>query len=278
MKVVSTYWLHTLIFLWVSVHLKAGCQAVDVLIFAPHPDDEVIGCTGVILQALEAGKKVGVVIMTNGDGFPKGTAAVTGKSKDELVPADFLQLATLRQQQSYEGIRVIGLKPEDISFLSYPDGGLSTIFRTEENVVYQQKHSGKSATYGLVAKDYHSAKHGNAASYTRESILGDLKEIIKERNPDEIYVTHELDQHSDHRAAMWFVREAAREVSFQGKLFTFILHGVRLPPGAPHRVKLTPQQLELKKIAISKHRIPKVHDHLVDAHAKEEELFWEVSP
>lgn len=130
------------------------CKDVDLLIVAPHPDDEVIGCTGVIMQALEAGKKVAVVVMTNGDGFPKGTSAVTGKTRDQLEPSDFFKLATLRQNQSVEGIQVVGLERSDLSFLSYPDGGLAAIYRSESNVPYRAKHTGKSTTYGLVAKDY----------------------------------------------------------------------------------------------------------------------------
>ena len=255
---------------------ESNCQEVDILIVAPHPDDEVIGCTGFIMQALESGKKVAVVVMTNGDGFPKGTSAITSKPREELEPSDFLKLATLRQNQSFDGIKVVGLQPTDLSFLSYPDGGLAAIYRSESHVPYRAKHTSKSTTYGLVVKDYHSAKHGSPANYTKESVLGDLTEIIKERKPEEIYVTHEVDQHPDHRAALWFVRDAAKDAKFQGKLFTYLVHGVRLPPGKPRRVKLTCQQLEAKKFAIGKHKIPTVHDHLVAAHAKEEELFWEI--
>lgn len=42
-------------------------KAERVLIIAPHPDDEVIGCGGVILNYLEQGSDVTVVIVTNGE-------------------------------------------------------------------------------------------------------------------------------------------------------------------------------------------------------------------
>ena len=48
----------------------------DILIVAPHSDDEAIGCTAVTMRAIKAGKRVGVVVVTNGDGFPKAAAAI----------------------------------------------------------------------------------------------------------------------------------------------------------------------------------------------------------
>ncbi|MBL9133576.1 MAG: PIG-L family deacetylase, partial [Verrucomicrobiaceae bacterium] len=47
--------------------LSFSIAAADVIVIAPHPDDEVIGCAGVILRTLEAKKRVTVVILTNGD-------------------------------------------------------------------------------------------------------------------------------------------------------------------------------------------------------------------
>jgi LmbE family N-acetylglucosaminyl deacetylase len=41
---------------------------VDLLVFAPHPDDDAIGAGGVIQQALADRKKVRVVFVTSGDG------------------------------------------------------------------------------------------------------------------------------------------------------------------------------------------------------------------
>ena len=38
----------------------------NVLVFAPHPDDEVFGCGGAIMRHVEAGDPVRVVIVTDG--------------------------------------------------------------------------------------------------------------------------------------------------------------------------------------------------------------------
>ena len=42
------------------------CQAAGgILIFAPHPDDEAICCSGIIQQALAQGKPVTVALLTS---------------------------------------------------------------------------------------------------------------------------------------------------------------------------------------------------------------------
>lgn len=44
----------------------SAIPARSLLIFAPHPDDEVFGCGGITALALSAGAQVGVVIVTDG--------------------------------------------------------------------------------------------------------------------------------------------------------------------------------------------------------------------
>jgi len=46
-----------------------------LLIFAPHPDDEVIAAGGLIQQAREAGGTVRVVYITSGDSYPASVRA-----------------------------------------------------------------------------------------------------------------------------------------------------------------------------------------------------------
>jgi len=47
---------------------------LDILVFAVHPDDAELGCSGTILKYIEAGKKVGIVDLTRGELGTRGTA------------------------------------------------------------------------------------------------------------------------------------------------------------------------------------------------------------
>jgi bacillithiol biosynthesis deacetylase BshB1 len=47
---------------------------LDLLIFAAHPDDAELGCSGTILRAIAASKKVGIVDLTRGELGTRGTA------------------------------------------------------------------------------------------------------------------------------------------------------------------------------------------------------------
>src|SRR5437870_2550212 len=81
---------------------------LDILVIAPHPDDEAIGCAAVMLRALQKKQRVGVVLVTNGDGYPQAAAAVAKKPEARLEPADFLRLARIRQQHSVGALSKIG--------------------------------------------------------------------------------------------------------------------------------------------------------------------------
>lgn len=48
---------------------------LDILVFAAHPDDAELSCSGTIIKYLKAGKKVGIVDLTAGEMGTRGTAA-----------------------------------------------------------------------------------------------------------------------------------------------------------------------------------------------------------
>lgn len=76
-----------------------------ILVLAPHPDDEVIGCGAVLKQCSDAGLIVKVVVITNGAaGLPVGT--------DPAV----------RNTESRAGLSRLGM--HDCEFWDYPDGRL----------------------------------------------------------------------------------------------------------------------------------------------------------
>lgn len=224
----------------------------DIVVFAPHPDDAVLCCAGVIQQAIVQGKKVLVVDITNGDDFASAAAQVFGKPQQSLTPKDMLRFAWIRQTEELRALRVLGLPSNNVIFLGYPDGGLDEVYRAQTEP-YFHPLTQKYATYEARKPDYHSSLHRIPALYTNIYVLADVTEILKASNPSEIYVTGETDEALDHKAAFWFVRDAAQSLRFAGKLYTAIIHGdsafapsIRLP--------LTAEQMKKKHDAIGLYR------------------------
>jgi LmbE family N-acetylglucosaminyl deacetylase len=80
-----------------------------VLVLAPHPDDEAIGCGGAICLHRARGDVVRVVFLTSGE---KGLPG---------VPED--EVRRLREWEAREAGRILGV--ERMDFLRLPDQGLS---------------------------------------------------------------------------------------------------------------------------------------------------------
>lgn len=223
---------------------------------------------------------MGVVVITSGDGYPALTAVVAKKDKAQLVPDDFLKAGALRQQHSVRAMARIGVPRDELVFLGYPDSGLEKMYGMHGSAAFTQMFTMKNETYGVTARDYHSIVHGRPAPYLKASVVGDIAEIIKRRQPKEIYVTHEADTHGDHRAAFRLVRDAIRSAEYRGDFFTYVVHGAPPSDAPSRRVTLTPAQIATKRAALQDHQsgTSPIHDHLADEYTKTEELFWRVVP
>ncbi len=71
--------------------------ASRVLVFAPHPDDEIFGCGGAIALLQQGGAEIQVVVLTDGAGFAEDDArqAITKKRQAETKAAlDVLGVST----------------------------------------------------------------------------------------------------------------------------------------------------------------------------------------
>lgn len=280
-------------------------RSESIVVFAPHPDDEVIGCAGIIMQALARGARVTVVDITSGDGFDAAAAGLTHKKVDQVGPDDFFALSRLRQTQSRNALEILGGKSGDLIVLGYPDGDLGNLYNSGDDKVIRQQFTKKNETYALIQKDYHSSAHGKPVLYQRSSVLGDLMELLTNLQPTEIYVTDETDGHIDHRAAFWFVRDAAQQVGYRGAFYTYLVHGLPawpFPPGVtpdrpfesrtvdgevaprglpwppPRRVPLPPEQAQRKLKSIRAHNLSVVgmpdHQSEMESFVKSEEVFW----
>lgn len=84
------------------------------VIIAPHPDDEVIGCAGLIQALVERGMPPHVIILTGGEGSHRGCCDT---SAEEIIVA--------RHQLTLKAAATLGLPESHIHCLHYPDGGVA---------------------------------------------------------------------------------------------------------------------------------------------------------
>lgn len=81
------------------------------LILAPHPDDESLGCGGLIAACCAMGRPPIVVVLTDGARSHPGSAA--------FPPA---RLVALRAAETRAAVAALGLAPSRLHFMGLPDG------------------------------------------------------------------------------------------------------------------------------------------------------------
>ncbi len=123
------------------------------LVFAPHPDDDALGCGGLISHKKKAGAGIDIVYMTDGR-----------KSHSHLVDATWL--AALRKDEARASAFCLGVQSGHLHFLGYEDGRLSSFIdqarsnveeillsvKPEQIIVpsYLEKHADHTATHTIV--------------------------------------------------------------------------------------------------------------------------------
>lgn len=86
------------------------------LVLAPHQDDDVLGCGGLIAGKRAAGQAVTVAFVTDGAASHRGHPLV--------LPAE---LAATRATEARAGLRSLGVDDAAIRFLGAPDGELARL-------------------------------------------------------------------------------------------------------------------------------------------------------
>ncbi|OPX88423.1 MAG: Mycothiol S-conjugate amidase [Pelotomaculum sp. PtaB.Bin104] len=210
-----------------------------VLVIAPHPDDEALGTGGVIARSVAEGHDVLLVVMTYGDSFKKAARVFSGKKYP--LPEDYVRLGIARRQETINAMSILGLPPEKILFLGYPDAGL-------ENLWDSQWDSGSQSTLGgpLTDSVLYQDAYNPGSPFIGQEVVNNLVEIIKNYNPSEIYYPDPFDDHPDHWATAAFVKYALTLLNFQCREYTYLVHRYLWPQPnieEPSRPLLMPKEL-----------------------------------
>ena len=92
----------------------------SAMVFAPHPDDETLGCGGMLALKGEQGSPVSVVFLTDGQGSHRNHPRITPD-----------QLKSIRHQEAVEALTILGVSLKHIHFLGRIDGHLPNLSQTE---------------------------------------------------------------------------------------------------------------------------------------------------
>jgi LmbE family N-acetylglucosaminyl deacetylase len=130
--------------------------ARPAVVFAPHQDDETLGCGATILQKRANGAEIAVVFLTDGR-----------QSHHQCGPV--ADLIARRAAEGREAARRLGVAATEVVQLGFTDGALNADLRAAQAAI---------------------------------------QDILRQRQPAQVFVTHHRDRKADHVAAARAVRAA----------------------------------------------------------------------
>ena len=91
--------------------VRAQTASGPVLIIAPHPDDETLGCGGLIARRTAEGRRVVVVVLTDGRALLKRFGIDANPTPAEV--------STMRKAETLRAVDRLGARLDDVRFLDF---------------------------------------------------------------------------------------------------------------------------------------------------------------
>ncbi|MBI3996405.1 MAG: PIG-L family deacetylase [Candidatus Omnitrophica bacterium] len=259
-----------------------------LLILAPHPDDEVLGCGGIIQKAVAMGVPLRIVFFTYGDN--NQWSFLLYRRHPVILPGAIKQMGLVRHDEALAAAALLGVPKDHLAFLGYPDFGTLHIWND---------HWGVEEPYQSMLTRARAVPYANAqrpgAAYKGEEVLRDLTSILREFRPTKIFVSHPADHMPDHRALYLFTRVALwdMEQEMTPQLFPYLVHFAHWPrPRGYHPTQvleppatlqadsvwqihwLSPKEVAHKALALRAHRTQYAYSRrYLTAFMKPNELF-----
>jgi glucosamine-6-phosphate deaminase len=235
-------------------------QASTVLVFSPHPDDDVISMGGTIIRMAEQGHKVHIAYMTSGN--------IAVFDHDAWRFADFVcsfnDLFGIGRDQSRE------MRERVQCFLKTKKPGqpdTEDLLNIKKLIRETEARAGALAAgvppEQLVFMDLRFYRTGTIAKAPiHPHDIDDVVSLLKRLQPQQIYVAGEMsDPHGTHRTCANAIFEAVRRVRADGQHFEVWLYRGAWEEWEPHEIErvvpLSPSDMERKKNAIFRHQSQK---------------------
>ena len=233
-----------------------------ILVFSPHPDDDVISMGGTLIRLAKQGHEVHVAYQTSGN--------IAVFDDDALRFCDFMA--------SFN--RTFGVAPEQTEKLDnhiesslrnkLPGEVDSHEVQTIKGLIRQGEAKAATRLCGVPEKQLHFLDMPFYETGTiKKKPLGDedikiVAELMEELQPHQIYAAGDLrDPHGTHRTCLTAILRAVSEVQERDwfKRCTIWLYRGAWHEWEPHEIEmavpLSPDEVELKRNAIFKHESQK---------------------
>ena len=166
-------------------------QNSSVLIVAPHPDDETLGCGGAIAALRQLDITVKVLIVSDGT-----------KSHPNSKTYPPMALKKLREGESLTALAILGVAPEAVTFLGMPDGAVPSLSWEDDRGC---SGAGKINT--------RKQKYLNAIALCQQ--------YLKDTVPSIIFLPWRSDPHPDHRASWQILTAAIKNLNYSPRLIEY---------------------------------------------------------
>lgn len=192
-------------------------RGARVLLFAPHPDDESLGGGGFIQHALQAGARLDIVSLTDGDTNPWPQRVLERRLR--IGAADRRHWGERRHAEMRAALSCLGAGDARLHRLGWPDMGVTAHLQTDSRAAIEA-----------------------------------LRRLWRDAAPDLVVVPSLTDAHPDHSACHVLVRLVMSLENGCDACLTYHVHGRRPHDGQPVAFHLDEPMRAAKYRAIEAHR------------------------
>lgn len=176
-----------------------------VLIIAPHSDDESLAAAGLLQQAEAEGADPHVVLITGGEAFIWSAKAHYRRWR--LTSTDMLAFGEHRLLESQNALQALGLPPERLIFLGYPDRQVHHFWTG-----CWGQESPCTGPFVQVEDVRYEYARSTGSPFEGEVLLRELVELLSEMRPGLVVYPHPNDAHVDHWGLSAFVTAALEQL------------------------------------------------------------------
>jgi glucosamine-6-phosphate deaminase len=254
----------------------AGPTPQAVLVFSPHPDDDVISMGGTLIHLVKQQHRVHIAYMTSGN--------IAVFDHDVRRFLDFV--ATFNRRFDIDCERTGALVQRVNQFLDQKRPGQRDIDEVLEikGLIRAAEARAGAASVGIRADrlefmDLQFYRTGTVAKLPiSEKDVTDVVGLLERLQPSQIYLAGDLsDPHGTHRMCADAIFQAVRRLKSERQVMEVWLYRGAWQEWEPHQIErvvpINPEEMERKKLAIFKHQSQK--DKAMFPGGSDSREFWQ---